>query len=236
MRTLLALLALGLALPAAAQDDPSPDPAPRDAGPYAELGISGGYGGSGVGVIAASEAAIGYRLPSGLSLGGHVAISEVGVDHRAFAFGPEVRYARTLDARTDLDLFASGSVGFYRGTAFAADGFRSTGLGAQLGGSATRRYDLGRGITFAATGGLFGGLGHAFENERAEVGIDAGGPEAYAGVVVGAQLEFEVLGTEVAVGPRGSIPLVWTGTASAFGTGAHRVGGGPSGGFLTIRF
>lgn len=238
MRPLFAALVLALA-PIATAQTPAPSPAfTPETGLYAEVGAGGGYGTS-LGVIAVGGAAVGYRLPNGIAAGVHARSSTVGGDHAALAFGPEVRYAMPLDARTTLDLHASGAVGLYSGPVFESAGLRATGIGAQVGGAATRRYDLGRGVTFAATGGLFGGVTQTFEADLAPAfgGDRAAGLGAYGGVVVGAQIEVNVLGGRLAIGPSGYIPLVSTGGDHlGYGTGIHRAGGGPSRGFITFTF
>ncbi len=228
MRTVLATLAVLLTLPASAQVGTAPPP--DEAGLYGEAGVSGGYSGSS-GAIRLGHGAVGVRLSNGVALGLHAKSLGVGAAHEALAVGPEARLTRVLDPRTRLDLYASGSVGVYRGPRLDDQTFRATGVGTEIGASVTRRFDLGRGLTFAATGGAFAGVGQRFSFDDVD-----GGPEASAGLLVGAQLEFEVLGARVAVGPRGGIALFQTRSPLGFGADAHRAGGGPAGGFLTVRF
>lgn len=222
--------------PLAAQEAAPPTP-PDEPGLYGEVGAGFGYSSS-LGVLAAGSAAVGYRLPSGLAVGVHAARADFGDHHSALAVGPEARYARPLGANTTLNLHASGTVGLYRGAAFEADGYRLTGLGAEVAGAATRRFGLGRGVTLAATGGLFGGVTHTAEADLApSFGASrSAGLGAHAGVVVGAQVEFKVLGGRLAVGPYAYVPLVSMGSAPGYGTSAHRAGGGPGRGFVTFTF
>lgn len=237
MRTLLVALSIVI-VPAVAAQTASPLASSASTpAPYVEVGGGGGYASS-VGPILTGSAAVGYRLPSGLAIGVHATSGSIGTDHAAAAFGPEVRYSRALDARTTLDVHASGTVGLYSGVAFEADGFRATGVGARLGGSATRRFGLGRGVTFAATGGLYGGVSQTFESDLAPAfaADRTAGLGAHGGVIVGAQVEFEVLGGRLAIGPYGYVPVVSTGGGGGFGTGVHRAGGGPGRGFITFTF
>ena len=237
-RLLLATALLAAPLVSAQVAAPATDalaPSP-DSGLYSEVGIGGGYGGSGVGAIVGGSAAVGYRLPSGLAVGGHLTGYQIGDDHTGLAFGPEVRLSRPLDARTSVDLYASGTIGLYSGTAFETSGLRATGIGAAIGATATRRFDLGGGVRIATTGGLAGGVSRAFDQEVPGVGLREGGAGAYAGVVVGAQVEFKALGGRFAIGPVLEIPVVSTGVRSSIGTQPYRAGGGPTRGFITFTF
>lgn len=229
MRRLLPALALAFALPAAAQTAYVP---PDEAGVYGELGISGGYSSSG-GWLGVPAAAVGYRTAGGLSVGLHAAAVQVGLEHESVGVGPEVRLARALDDRTRLDLYASGTLGLYRGPALDADALRLTGVSTRLAAAATRRADLGRGLTLAVMGGAYGALGRRFAYEAG--GVD-GQVDASVGVMAGVQLEFDVLGARVGVGPGVAVPLLRTPGRLGFGADIHTAGSGPMPGFLTVRF
>ena len=229
MRALVLALAL-VPLAAAAQPTvPNLEP-----GVYGSVGLSGGYGGSNVGALGAAEGAVGYRLPSGLGLGVYVA-GGTASGQSVVAFGPEVTFSRALDARTTLDLHGNGTVALYRGPALEAAGFQSTGVGARLEGSVTRRFDLGRGVRLATTGGIFGGVTRSLGLEAASGPALEGGLGAHAGVVAGVQLEFEALGARFAVGPVLAVPVVGVGARDGFGMSGYRAGGSRRG-FLTATF
>lgn len=232
MRCLLAVLALAVVPAATAQVAFSHQ---TDSGVYAEAGAGGGYGTS-IGLTAVGTAAVGYQLPNGLAVGVHTTVASIGSRHSSVVVGPEVRYSHLLDPRTSLDLHASGSVGFYRGSALEASGYPTTALGMEVGGSATRRFNLGRGVALATTGGLFGGVARTLDRSTG-LGITAEpAPDvhAYAGVTVGAQIEFEALGGRFAIGPYGSIPVVTTNRG--IGAAPFPTGGGPTRGLITFSF
>lgn len=225
MRSLVTALALAaplaFSLPATAQV--APDSVALEAsallapavetGLFVEARAGGGYGGSVTGVITAAQASIGYRLPSGLSLGATAYGLTYGSETATFAFGPDVRYSRALDARTMLNLRASGSAGF----ASFGSKTQATGLGSLVEASATRRFGVGGGVTLAATGGAYGGISRSFALTTQSGALRGEETTADAGILAGLQAEFNALGGRFAIGPVVSLPVVSTG--ERFGTG-----------------
>lgn len=230
MRSLVTALALAaplaFSLPAVSQVAPDSValetsallPSPDATGLYVEAEAGGGYGSS-LGVIVGTRVSLGYRLPSGLSLGATATHIRYGDRATSFAFGPDVRYSQALDARTTLNLRASGTVGFTDGLS-ADSRFQANGVGGLVEASATRRFGLGGGVTLAATGGAYGGVSRAFAvtdpggvyGRDADVGADAG-------VLVGLQAEFNALGGRFAVGPYGGFPVMSTRDSRLVGAG-----------------
>ncbi len=236
MRILVATLALLAAPLVSAQSSPPPGPVPdpdADTGVFTELGVAGGYGGGGVGAIGVGTVSLGYRLPSGLSVGAHASGVQYGGLYSGLAFGPEVRYQRSLGESSTLDVHASGTIGFYGTDRLSGSGFQRSGFSLQTGATSTRRFDLGRGVRLATTGGLLGGVTRSdgLDFDSGFSTEDRTG--AYAGVVVGAQFEFEALGARFAVGPSVYIPVV---SSNQPPLGLHQTGGGPRRGFLTVTF
>ena len=238
MRFLVPALALLAAPLASAQADlalPIPPTVEAEHGVFAEAGGGFGHLGARLGAYTAAETSIGYRLPSGLAVGGHLSAYRIGDSHTGLAIGPEVRYRHALSERTLLDVHASGTLGLYSGELYDDASLRATGVGTQVGATATRRFDLGGGVRLAAVGGLEGGVTRAFDRTVGGVERD-GRTEAYAAVVAGAQVEFKALGGQFAIGPVLALPVVQTGRDGFSGFESYRTGGGPSRSFITFRF
>lgn len=240
MRVFSGLLFLVAPFAVAQTASPITDAGPVDSstGLYAEVGAGGGYGGSQTGAIVGGRVALGYRLPSGISVGGHLTGYQIGNDYTGLSFGPEVRYSRALDARTSMDLYATGALGLTSGSALESSGLQASGIGATAGVTATRRFELGGGVQLATVGGLTGGVSQAFDLEVAGATTRDGGLGAYAGVVLGAQVEFKALGGRFAIGPVLELPVLSSGLRSSYGLGteAYRVSGGRTRSFLTFTF
>lgn len=209
-------LALSLVTLAALATAPSAQPTSSAApGFYGRAGVNGGYWGGNFGVVSAPSVAAGVRLPSGLEIGGYVTRVGYGRQASVLAFGPEVSITRALGPSTTLDLRATGGVGLYSGNEYNAAYQGVTGLAAALEANVTRRFDLGRGIDLATTGGAYASAVRlsGFDSPTAptsEIGSDAG-------VLVGVQLEFDALGGRFAIGPSGGLSLLNSGQLGTLG-------------------
>ncbi|MDT0632113.1 hypothetical protein [Rubrivirga litoralis] len=250
MRLLVTALALTFAPLAAAQvaappaTPPASEAAASETAPpvgslptgfFGEVSASGGYGGSGIGLITTRTGAIGYHLPSGLSVGAYASRSDFGDISTSFVIGPEVQYERALSDRTTLNLDLNGGLGFYRGLGADVAQYRANGVGSRLEGSVTRRFALGRGVSLATTGGLYGGATYSLNDS--DFAFDRGAKlGAHAGAILGLQAEFEAFGGRFAIGPYGGVPLVSTETLGGIGFDAYRSRGGRSRGLIGFTF
>lgn len=212
----LALVALVVAAPAAAQDarsDSAAVPLFPPAGPYVEGGAGVGWGGSSGGLIVGGQAAIGYQLPNGFDVAARTFGVAFGDGRGSLALQPDVGYTRALGENAAL----AARLGV-RATMTASPNYRDAGLRfrsvAGVGHVAVSRgIDLGRGLRLVPSAGVYGGVGEVFNTEFdvLDADLDGNGTVAEAGVVVGLQLEFKAFGARFQVGPVVGLPVLRSG-------------------------
>ena len=203
MRLSLCLLLLAAAsLPTAAQTAD-----PDASGIFGETGTSVGYSGDGIGLTHTLRATVGYRFPSGVHLAatGHEGGS---TRYGTLSFGPEVGYTQSIAPSTTLRLRLDGRASYFTGGALSGQGVQRTAYTSVAEGTLTRRFNLGRGVSFAATGGLYGGLVRTSDLDAGVRGQVEAGTFAEAGPVLGLQAEFNALGGRFAIGPHVGVPLL----------------------------
>lgn len=236
MRALSLALAL-TAFPVVAQVQ-APDSTEADAPPdvavlpevrpglYVEGSGGGGWGGNSIGLLAYGDVALGYRLPSGLAVGGRVAGALHGARGGALTVMPELRYGHAIDDRTAFDLRLGVAASLRDHSAYLQDGLRMRSVSGIAEATVSRRFDLGKGARFVPIAGVYGLVGRS-AGTAFDVGgttYDRDGLFAEAGVVAGAQVEFTLFGGRLAVGPVLAIPAVRQGPGSPLGLDPARVG------------
>lgn len=193
--------------------------------PYTSLGVASGWGTS-VGLVGRVQGAAGVEFPSGLRVGGFASATTIGARSTTLAVGPELGYRLGLGSGVTLDARAAAGVAVSAGETFRGETYGARRLSVGTSVRLEREVPVVGSLRLAPHVGAYGVLGRRSAVDAYDAPAETLGS---AGLLLGADVRFRLLGRDVSVPLTVPLSLVgrgapWDVTGMPYGGAGLRLG------------